>query len=249
MVLARTPVKKKILVVDDHPIIREGIRMLLRDDANYVVCGEAESVAEAMAGIALHAPDMVIVDLALKGGRTGFNLLQEMREQYPHLPALVLSMRDEDFYAELALRAGARGFVVKEEGPQKVIEGIRKVLLGQVYVSDRIATRVMGKIAAGAGERGQTPVDSLTDRELEIFRMIGSGLPTREIARELRISPKTIDSHRENIKKKLMLGSAAELLRQAVQWVRWQKAAEAKLAAGMVMTPAADLGTQGAYVA
>jgi DNA-binding NarL/FixJ family response regulator len=162
------------------------------------------------------------VDLALKES-SGLELIKDIRIQHPDVLILVLSMRDEGFYAERCLRAGARGYVTKEEGPEKVVEAVREILAGQIHVSEKMASKVMSKIVDGADQPGESPIADLTDRELAVLELIGEGLPTREIAAKLHISTKTVDSHREHIKAKLKLDSATELLKYAVQWVQGQE--------------------------
>ena len=164
-------------------------------------------------------PDAAIVDLTLKES-SGLELLKDARIRYPDVLVLVVSMRDEGLYAERVLRAGARGYVTKEEGPEKVLEGLRKILQGQIYISEKMASKVMSKIVEGANQHGGSPLDLLTDRELAVFELIGNGLPTREVAKKLHVSPKTVDSHKEHIKDKLKLDSGTELLKQAIQWLQ-----------------------------
>ena len=210
--------KIKVLVVDDHPIVRQGIRMLVNQESDMAVCGEAESAPEALQVLQETEPDVAVVDLALKES-SGLDLIKDIRIRRPNVLILVLSMRDESFYAERTLRAGAKGYLTKEEGTDKVIEGIRQILDGQYYLSERIEAKMISRIAGGTPQ--ETPsVDSLTDRELQIYEMIGQGMPTREIAKRLHLSVKTIDSHREHIKDKLQVDSAAELLKHAIQWVQ-----------------------------
>lgn len=213
---------KRILIVDDHPLVRQGIRMLLSGQSDLSVAGEAASAHEALELMRTEAPDAAIVDLTLKES-SGLDLIKDIQIRHPRVMVLVVSMRDEGFYAERVLRAGARGYVTKEEGPDEILRGLRRILDGQIHVSDRVASKVMQKIIAGAGDQRANPLDSLTDRELQVFELVGNGLPTREIARELHISTKTVDSHREHIKEKLHLASASELLRHAIQWVQCQK--------------------------
>lgn len=212
---------KKVLIVDDHPIVRQGIDLLLRDEEELTVCAEAESVSEALDAIEESQPDIAIVDLSLKESN-GLELIKDIRVRYPELMVLVLSMRDEGFYAERVLRAGARGYITKEEGPGKVVEALHKIMAGQIHVSEAMASKVMSKIVDGGGDsEDQSLVSSLTDRELEIFTLIGNGLPTREIGKRLHISAKTVDSHREHIKEKLQLDNATDLLKHAIQWVQY----------------------------
>lgn len=206
----------RIVIVDDHPIVRQGIKMLAEQEPDMEVCGEAESASDALRLIEKTTPDVAIVDLTLKDS-FGLQLIKDIRRDCPRTRVLVLSMRDESLYAERALRAGARGYVTKEEGSAKVLEGLRRILAGEVYVSDKMASKVLTRFAEG-GEPGQSPVETLTDREMEVFRLIGQGLPAREIAEKLHVSVKTVDSHREHIKEKLGVGSAAEVLREALQW-------------------------------
>ena len=213
--------KKKVLLVDDHPLIRQGIATLLANSLDLEVCGEAESAAGALEAMDKVKPDIAIVDLTLKESN-GLDLIKDIRIRHPDTLVLVLSMRDEGFYAERVLRAGARGYVTKEEGPAKVMEGVRKILQGQIYVSEKMASKVLSKIVEGAFHEGGSSMDKLTDRELAVLELIGGGLPTREIAAKLHISTKTVDSYRERIKDKLKLDGATELLKYAVQWVQGQ---------------------------
>ena len=219
---SRDPSIKKVLLVDDHPIVREGVKMLIDAEEDLKVCGEAESAAEALTAMADYQPDVAIIDLSLKQS-SGLELIKDARIRHPEIQILVLSMRDEGFYAERVLRAGAKGYIAKEEGPARVLDGLRKVLAGEIYVSERIATSVMSRIVDGGAAPGKSLVHHLTDRELAVFQLIGSGLATREIAAKLHISPKTVDSHREHIKEKLKLNSANDLLKHAIEWVRLQE--------------------------
>ncbi len=212
---------RKVMVVDDHPLVRQGIATLIAQEPDLEVSDEAASAAEALRAMEQRAPDIALVDLTLKDS-SGLELIKDMRIRFPHVQILVLSMRDEGFYAERVLRAGARGYVTKEEGRYRIIEGIRKVLAGQIYLSEKMATKVMGKIVGGIDPAGSS-MDELTDRELEVFELIGKGLATREIAGKLSISSKTVDSHREHIKQKLQLETAADLVKHAIQWVQCQK--------------------------
>ena len=163
-----------------------------------------------------------MVDLSLKES-SGLELIKDLQVRYPRLLVLVLSMRDESFYAERALRAGARGYVVKEEGGRTIIEAIRKVMVGQIYLSEAMASRTISRVVGGMSEPERPLVESLTDRELDVFELIGKGLPTRDIAKKLYISPKTVDSYRERLKFKLKLDSAAELLKHAIHWVYYKQ--------------------------
>ncbi len=209
--------KMKVLVVDDHEIMRQGLAQLIGQEADLTVCGEAPDADGAISAIEHYAPDVAVVDISLKNS-SGINLIKTIRERWPELPILVLSMHDETFYAERALRAGARGYVTKAEVSAKVVEGIREVLNGGVFVSKKIAKRMLRKLIDGNYAVEQFPLDRLTDREFEVFELIGRGQPTRGIAERLHVSPKTIEAHREHIKRKLGINTATELLTYAVQW-------------------------------
>lgn len=208
-----------IFIVDDHPIVRQGLRQLVEHEPDMIVCGEAESAAEGLKGIGKHAPDVAVVDLTLKDGN-GLDLTRDIRARHPQTRILVLSMHDASIYAERVLRAGAMGYLMKEEATEKVIGAVRTILRGEIFLSENIAQRMLLKVASGKSVRGGSPLDVLSDRELEVFRMVGQGVSTREIALRLHRSVKTIDSHRENIKRKLNLNSAADLLQHAIQWVQ-----------------------------
>ncbi|MCE5277105.1 MAG: response regulator transcription factor [Planctomycetaceae bacterium] len=210
--------KTRLLLVDDHPIVRQGIAMLVSKESDMEVCAEASSAAEALAMIKQTEPDVAVVDLSLKDS-SGIDLIKDVAVRFPSLLVLVLSMRDEAFFAERVLRAGARGYLTKEQAPQKVIAAIRQVVAGELYVSDKISASVVRKFVQGRAASAGS-LDALTDRELEIFEMIGGGLPTRDIARRLHISSKTVDSHREHIKGKLRLASSSDLLKYAIGWVQ-----------------------------
>lgn len=208
----------RVLLVDDHPLVRQGIRMLLTGEKDLEVCGEAEDAAGALAFLKDRPVDVAVVDLSLKNS-SGLDLIKDIRRRFPTVQVLVVSMRNEGLYAERALRAGARGYVTKEEGPHEVLAGIRKVLGGDIHVSAALASQVMKRLVPGASPAGAGPsVEALTDRELQVLELIGQGLATREIAERLHVSGKTVDSHREHIKQKLHLSSAPELLKFAIQW-------------------------------
>ena len=217
-----TSARRRIFLVDDHPLVREGLTQLINQEKDLCVCAEAEEAAEAYTGIVRTRPDAVVVDLSLQGD-SGFELIKRLQSIQPHPPSiLVLSMHDEDFYAERALRAGARGDVMKRETSGNVIAALRKVLNGQLYVSAAVekqaADRFLRNETGGAG----SPVDSLTDRELDVFRRIGQGQENRRIAEDLRLSLKTVQTHCANIKGKLGFENATVLMREAVRWVENQ---------------------------
>jgi DNA-binding NarL/FixJ family response regulator len=212
--------KTRIFIVDDHPLLRQGIRGMLELTKDLEVCGDAESAQEALIGIEAQQPNLVIVDLSLKGSN-GLNLIKDLQIRYPNLLVLVLSMHNEYFYAERALRAGARGYIAKEEATQKLVEGIRRILAGEVYLSDSMSSKLIGKMVGG---NSTGPLEeTLSDRELEVFELIGAGLGTRQISERLHVSIKTVESHREHIKQKLKLESAPELVKHAVDWVQARK--------------------------
>ncbi len=210
----------RIFLVDDHPVIRRGIAALIAGQRGMAVCGEAAGVPDAVAGIARCEPRVAVVDLGLKEGN-GLELIKDIRARFPAVNVLVLSMREEGFYAERALRAGALGYIHKDEDADRIVEGIRKLAAGHLHVSESVTSKVMGKIVSAAPGVKDSPMDRLTDRELEVLEMIGNGMTTREIAKALFISPKTVDSHREHIKEKLDIPDAAELLRHAVHWIQF----------------------------
>ncbi|MDP6542704.1 MAG: response regulator transcription factor [Phycisphaerae bacterium] len=208
----------RVLLVDDHPIVRQGVKMMITQEPGMVVCGEAESADEALAAMVESAPEVAIVDLTLKDS-SGLELIKDAKIRCPKVAVLVLSMRDEAFYAHRVLRAGARGYITKEEGSDRIIEGIRAVVGGRIYLSDKLAAKMIGTYVVGMPETGAPLEETLSDRELEVFELIGSGLTTRDIAGKLHRSGKTIESHREHIKSKLGLDNANELVTRAVQWV------------------------------
>ncbi|MCE5276535.1 MAG: response regulator transcription factor [Planctomycetaceae bacterium] len=211
--------KWSVLLVDDHPVVRQGLRSLIEGENDICVCAEADSPSEALRRIDKHHPDAAVIDLSLQEG-SGLELIKDIRIRYPKMLLLVWSMRDEFFYAERVLRAGARGYVIKTEPGEKVVEGLRRIREGQIYLSDRMTSRMINRLANNRVAPGQPSVQDLTDREMEVFELIGSGLPTREIADRLHLSVKTIDSHREHIKDKLQLDNATELLKHAIRWVQ-----------------------------
>ncbi len=215
--------KHRVLVIDDHSIVRHGLAALLAKEKDLAICGEAGSYEEAEAAIAELKPDILIVDIVLKD-RNGLDLIREARETNPSLKALVLSMHDESEYANRALRAGAQGYVMKENADATIVDAIRTILRGDVFVSPETAARILKQYATPPGE--QTPaqgVAALTDRELEIFERIGKGLSTRKIAEQLGLSPRTVEVHRAHIKHKLQCEDAAQLVREAVRWVEGRK--------------------------
>jgi len=213
--------KTKILIVDDHPIVRQGLAELINHEQDLTVCGQAEDALEALRIIKKMKPNMVIVDISLKE-TSGLELIKDLGVRYAHLPVLALSMHDESLYAERALRAGAKGYIMKAEATENVVTAIRKVLSGHMYVSDKMAAKMVRKLVGGKRETGASAIERLSDRELEVFSFIGQGCGTRQIAERLHLSVKTIETYRAHIKEKLNLADANELLQHAIQWVRHQ---------------------------
>lgn len=210
--------QRRLLIVDDHPIFRQGIAMLLRHEPDLVICGEAETAAQALGMIETLDPDLVLADITLKDVN-GIELVKSLRALRPGLPVLVLSMHEESLYAERALRAGARGYVMKQSSPDQVVAAIRQVLRGELYLSPSANLRLLNTFFTGKNHVVEHSVEILSDRELEIFELLGKGRGTSMIAHELGVSVKTIEAHRAHIKTKLSLSTAPELMRAAVEWV------------------------------
>ena len=208
----------RILLVDDHPIVRKGLVQLINQERDLEVCGEAVDRCDALAAVKQQQPTLVVVDLSLKSS-DGLDLVKDIREQAPGLPVLVLSMHDEGVYAERVLRAGARGYIMKQEALEKVLQAIRRILAGDVYLSEKMQARLLRAVAAARGEPGASPVERLSDRELEVFQLAGQGFGTREIAVRLGLSVKTVESHYARIKEKLNLHNSTEILQSATLWV------------------------------
>lgn len=216
--------KTKVLLVDDHPILRAGLAKLINHESDMLVCGECEDAPHGFDAVGQLSPDVVVIDISLKGSN-GIELLKNLKARYAELPMLVLSMHDETLYAERALRAGARGYVMKEEAIEQVLVAIRKVLAGEIFLSERMKCRMLQHLAGGRGKVVSSPIELLTDRELEVFRLIGEGHSTRQIAGELHLSVRTIEAYREYIKTKLNLKNATELAQHAFHWVHQEAAA------------------------
>lgn len=213
--------RTRILVVDDHPMMRQGLAALINNEKDLMVCGEAESSAQAMEAIPSTKPDLVIADITLPD-KSGIELIKDLLSLHPGLRVLVVSMHDESLYAERVLRAGGRGYIMKQEGGKRLMEGIRQVLAGQIYVSEKMSKRILEIFSGQRGHSGGSPVERLTDREFEVFQLVGRGKGTREIAEQLHLSVKTVEVHRLHIKEKLVIKTAAELIRFAVRWVETQ---------------------------
>ena len=211
------PDKKRILIVDDHPMMRHGIAQLIAAEPDLAVCGEAENARDAFDVVGILKPDLVLADISLPG-KNGLEMLKDFQAILPTLPVLVVSTHDETLYAERVLRAGGRGYIMKQEGGLKLIQAIRHVLGGNIYVSDEISTGILESFSGrNTGSEG-SPMEKLSDREFEIFRLGGQGQGTKDIAHKLHLSAKTVDVHRSNIKTKLKLTSSPELIRYAVRW-------------------------------
>ena len=210
--------KQKILVVEDHAMVREGFVALINQTDDLEVCAEADNVLDAMKAITSSRPDLMLIDIVLKKG-DGIDLVKACHAQHPRLRLLVVSMQDELVYAERALRAGATGYIMKQEASGKLLDGIRTVLAGEVYVSRNINMRMLQAVSGRGPASEGSIVATLSDRELQVFQMIGAGKSSKEIAESLIISFKTVDTHRENIKHKLRLKNAQELMSSAMQWV------------------------------
>ena len=206
----------RLMIVDDHPIVRRGLRELVEDELDLIVCGEVGDVDDALEQLADARPDLVLVDLSLRNGH-GLDLIERIRARNKHVKLLVLSMHDDLLYAERALRCGASGYVNKQEPPDRLMEAIREVLRGQICVSDDVADVLLRRLSAGQTLQ-EDPIASLTNRELEVFELIGRGLSVKQIAARLDISSKTVEAHRDRIKAKLNVGNSLEVSRRAMQW-------------------------------
>ncbi len=213
--------KKKVLIVDDHPMTRRGLAQVINGEADLAVCGEADNAARALEAIKPLAPDLVLADITMPG-RSGLEFLKDMQAIHPEVPVLVLSMHDENVYGQRVLRAGARGYIMKSEGADKVLEAIRLVLQGRTYLSGKMLAAMVGTLTGRRSGPAEPRPAALTDREFEIFHLIGQGLSTQAIAQRLHLSEKTVGTHRVHIKEKLGARTAAELVRQAVQWAEAQ---------------------------
>ncbi len=217
----KTKIKKFVFLVDDHPAMRQGLKELINQESDLAVCGEAGDIPSALEGILAKKPDIAIVDLTLKEA-SGLDLVKDLKIRFAALPVLILSMHNEALYAERSLRAGARGYIMKEATTENIIAAIRRVLGGDIYLSSDVSSKML-KQMAGVTTINADPVESLSDRELEVFRLIGDGLRTRDIADRLHLSVKTVESYREHIKIKLHLDNAAKLTRSAVEWAQSRK--------------------------
>jgi DNA-binding NarL/FixJ family response regulator len=217
---AAAPRKKKVLLVDDHPMMRDGLAQLIAGEKDLEICGGAGDAAAALEMVNSRQPELVLTDISLPD-KNGLELTKDILAMRPDTLVLVISMHDEALYAGRVLRAGARGYIMKQEGGKKILQAIRAVLGGQISVSEKMAASLLETLSGRRSSSGSL-VETLTDRELEIFQNIGRGLETKQIAAALHVSPKTVEAHRANIKTKLGIASHAELIRQAVRWVEAQ---------------------------
>lgn len=214
-----SPAKHRILLVDDHPITRQGVGVLINQEPDLEVIGEADSAPGAIALLHKQPADLAIIDITLKT-TNGIELMKHIRVLAPDMPVLVMSMHDEGVYAERAMRAGARGYIMKQEASSRVLAAIRTVLSGELHLSDRMKERMLHRLVNNRKEEVRFSIDTLSDREMEVFQLIGEGYSTRQVAAKLNLSVKTIDSYREHLKLKLQLESGKDLVRYAIQWMK-----------------------------
>jgi DNA-binding NarL/FixJ family response regulator len=219
----KQPLKTKVLIVDDHPMMRQGLVQLISNEPDLAVCGEAENARHALEAIAAAKPDLVLADITLPD-KNGLELIKDLQALHPQLPVLVISMHDEALFAERVLRAGGRGYIMKQEGGKKLMLAIRQVLSGQIYVSEKMSAKFLENLSGRRSETGSSPIEQLTDREFEVFQLIGQGKGTRQIAQALHLSVKTVEVHRLHIKEKLKLEDSTSLVRHAVRWMETQNA-------------------------
>lgn len=214
------PSKQRIVIVDDHPMMREGLAQLIDNEPDLIVEAQADSAGQALHTIESSVPNLLLVDISLPD-KGGLELIKDVHTLHPTLPILVISMHDETLYAERVLRAGGRGYIMKQEGGKKLMQAIRQVLSGHIYVSEKISAKILENFSGNRGE-SQSPVEKLSDREFEVFQLLGQGQGTRDIAEHLHLSIKTVEVHRANIRKKLELATGNELVRYAIRWTEAQ---------------------------
>lgn len=211
-------VKFRLLLVDDHPVVLDGYRLMLNSQPDLEVCSAADNEVDALAAVAREHPDLVVIDLKMPG-RGGLNLIKDLVVLHPGLKILVCSMHDEMLYAERALRAGAKGYLTKDSSGPVMLAAIRRVLGGEIYVSERLAAHLLDAFASARPRGSSSPLEKLSDREFEVFLLFGEGKTAKEIAGQLNLSPKTVSVHRDHIKEKMDFATSAEMIRQAVRWV------------------------------
>ncbi len=213
---------KKILIVDDHPLLRQGIKQVIEIEEDLKVIGEASSANEAIDMINRDKPDIAIVDITLAGNVSGIELVKSINERFPEIKSLVLTMHDESLYAERAIRAGARGYIMKEVASKNIINAIRTILNDELFLSENISKKIIDKLVRGSADTIGISVENLSNREFEIFQLIGNGFSTKEMAKKLNLSIYTVESHKKNIKEKLKLKNSSDLAKYAIQWVIMQ---------------------------
>jgi DNA-binding NarL/FixJ family response regulator len=212
---------KKVLIVDDHPMMRQGLAQLIDNEPDLKVAAEADTGGQGLDIVVKEKLDLAVLDISLPD-KNGLELIKDIRAVKPELPILIISMHDEALYAERVLRAGARGYIMKQEGGKKLLQAIRQVLTGQIYVSEKMSARILETFSGRRPEQSSSPVARLSDREFEVFQLIGQGKGTKEIAQHLNLSVKTVEVHRAKIKEKLSLQTATDLVRYAVRWTEAQ---------------------------
>jgi DNA-binding NarL/FixJ family response regulator len=217
----RAAKRTRVLIVDDHPVTRAGLIRLIDEQPDLVVCGEAENAAKALDTVAASKPDLVLADITLPG-KSGLELIKDLKAMRPALPVLVISMHDESFYAGRVLRAGARGYITKHEGGEKLMKAIHQVLSGKIYVSETMSTHILEIFSGGQAAAERSSIAQLSDREFEVFELIGEGLSAHKIAARLHLSAKTVDAHRANIKQKLEIKTTPELISFAARWMAYR---------------------------
>jgi len=213
--------KTKVLLVDDHPTMREGLIRVIERESDLTVCSQAACIRQALEMIESSTPDVAVVDISL-GGENGIELIKDIKVRYPHLPVLVHSMHDESVYAERSLRAGAKGYISKQESPQKLLQAIREVLRGEIFLSAAMTRQILHAVGSDRSDRKTSPFRELSDREFEVFELTGQGFGTKEIAGTLHLSEKTVQAHRDHIRQKLNLPDGRGLTRFAIRWVESQ---------------------------
>ena len=211
----KAAMQKRILIVDDHPMMREGLRGVINREPDMMVCGEAENAQQAMNAVQKLAPDLALVDITLPG-KSGLELVKDLKAMYPHVVILAISMHDESLYAERALRAGAKGYVMKHSAAKNIVAALRRIRGGEIYVSEELRSRLVARAIDGKPGKKSSGLGQLSDRELEVFRLIGQGLKKSELALRLKLSVNTIESHRASLKRKLNVNSSSELARLAI---------------------------------